>query len=329
MNELKLRLDKLEPLGEKLDALVLQCNDMQSSPNFIYMTGTDGVSGFFFYDFSKPKIFTNKRDYPLAKKSMIRDVRITEKGTLEKLVKRKTIGVDKSAMSIGTYEQLRKAKARLVDISKALENARAQKTAYEISCIKAACKKSAKVFNKAEDQWKGMTEIGLKGLIEYEMHKLGCTPAFSTIVASGSNIAIPHHIPTQKKIKLPFLIDFGARYNNYVSDVTRTFGSRYENALQRILSDLYPQIKPGVRVKDLDAFVRKSLGKREKNFITALGHGIGVAVHECPTLSGRSEDVLKENMVFTIEPGIYVNGGLRIENDFLLKKDGVECLTGF
>ncbi len=329
MQELKLRLRKLNPLGEKLDGILLINRDQQSDPNFTYMTGADCVTGFFFYDFSKARIFTNKRDYPLAKRSMVKGVRIAKKGMLEALVRKKTVGIDKTSLTVATYEQLKKAKPSLVDISAHLVNARAQKTRYEIRCIRAACKKSGILLGRVENKWKGTTEIEFKGMVEYEMHRLGVTPAFPTIVASGSSIAVPHHAPAWKKIRIPFLIDFGVRYKNYVSDVTRTFGSRYENALQRILDDLYPKIIPGVRAKDLNAFVRKALGRHEKHFITALGHGIGVAVHEAPNLRQASEDVLKENMVFTIEPGVYVPGGLRIENDFLLKKDGVECLTEF
>lgn len=325
MGELKTRLAKLDHLD--MDGILLVNKDMQSDPNFVYLSGVD-VEGLLFYDFSKAKIFTNRRDYAIAKKGMAR-AEVAGKDTLERLVRNRRIGVDKTSLTADAYERLKRMKAKPVDVSSALEDARACKTKYEISCIRAACKKTGLLLRRIENQWRGLSEIEFKGLIEYEMHKLGVTPAFPTIVASRGNIAEPHHFPTVAKIKMPFLVDFGIRYKNYVSDVTRTFGSRFEPVLEKILNGLYPQIEPGVLAKDMDAFVRKSLGHYEKKFITALGHGIGIAVHEKPNLRSTSEDVLKENMVFTIEPGIYVKGGIRIENDFLLTKNGLERLTKF
>lgn len=327
MCELNRRLGKISHLRGSIDAILLLNKDMQFNPNFIYFTNSEDIAGFLFYDFSKPKIITNARDYPAAKKCWIKDIELA--GSLEKLVRGKKIGIDKATMHVDAYEQLRRAKALLIDISRHLESARMQKTEYEIACIKTACNIAGRVFNKVQNQWTGMTEIEFKGFIEYEMHRLGVQPSFPTIVASGSNIAVPHHKPATQKIKLPLLIDFGVRYKNYISDVTRTTGSKWEKTIENILDKLYPKVKPGMAAKELDMFVRKRLGKNEKRFITSLGHGIGIAVHERPWISKRSEDTLKENMTFTIEPGVYVRNGIRIENDFLLKKDGLERLTNF
>lgn len=329
MNELKLRLDKMNGLSDRIDAFVLFSKDMQFNPNFIYFTGSEDIAGFLVHDFSKPKIFTNARDYPVAKKSWIKDIEIGEKVTLEKLVKGKRIGIDESTMHIDIYKKLTDAKAKLIDISQHLENARMQKTAYEINCIKEACKISGTVFRKVENDWKGMSEIEFKGLVEYEMHRQGVQPSFPTIVASCKNIAVPHHKPTNQKIKLPLLIDFGVRYKNYVSDVTRTTGSRWQKPIEKILNELYETVRLGMRAKELDLFVRRALGKNEKLFITSLGHGIGIAVHERPWVSRRSDDVIKTGMTFTIEPGIYTANGIRIENDFLMTEDGLKNLTEF
>ncbi|MBI2075681.1 MAG: aminopeptidase P family protein [Candidatus Aenigmarchaeota archaeon] len=329
MNELKIRLDKMNGLSDRIDAFVLFNKDMQSSPNFIYFTDSEDIAGFLFHDFSKPRIFTNARDYPVAKKSWIKDAEVAGKDTLEKLVKGKKIGIDESTMHVDIYKKLIAAKAKLIDIGKHLENARAQKTAYEIICIKEACKISGRIFSKVENGWHGMSEMEFKGLVEYEMHKHGVQPSFPTIVAAGRNIAVPHHKPTKQKIKLPLLVDFGVRYKNYVSDVTRTKGSRWENKIEKILKELYPRVKVNIEAKELDSFVRKSLGVHKKLFITSLGHGIGIAVHERPWISKNSSDVLKEGMTFTIEPGVYKANGIRIENDFLMTEDGLKNLTEF
>jgi len=327
MNELHQRLSKINHL-QNLDAILLINKDMQFNPNFIYLTDSEDIDGFLFYDFHKPKLFTNQRDLPLAKKSWVKDSEVAEKETLKNLINGKKIGVDFSALHADTYLQLRK-KAKMVDITKHLEQARIQKTQYEISCIREACKITSKVLKTVENQWNGMTEIEFKGLMEYEMHRLGVHPSFPTIVATGANIAVPHHRPTTQRIHLPLLIDFGVRYKNYISDATRTYGSKWEPLIENMLDDLYHTVKLGMPAKDLDGFVRKALGKNERHFITALGHGIGIAVHERPWVSKRSEDVLKEGMTFTIEPGVYVKNGIRIENDFLMKEDGLEMLTKF
>jgi len=329
MSELNQRIQKIEHLGESLDGILLMNKDMQFNPNFIYFTDSGDIDGFVYYDFDKAKIFTNSRDYSVAKKSWMKSAAIAKKGTLERLIKGKKIGVDFSTLYADTYMQLSKAKTKLVDITRHLENARITKTTYEINCIKKACRIAGIVFRKVENSWKGLSEIEFKGLIEYEMHRSGVEPSFPTIVATGKNIAVPHHRPTQQKIRLPLLIDFGVRYKNYISDVTRTIGSNWETTIKKILDELYPKVKPGMLAMELDLFVRNALGKNEKLFITSLGHGIGIAVHERPWISKRSSDTLKAGMTFTIEPGIYVPGGIRIENDFLLGEGGLERLTKF
>jgi Xaa-Pro dipeptidase len=161
------------------------------------------------------------------------------------------------------------------------------------------------------------------------MKLCGSRPAFPTIVASGKNIRVPHHEPTIKKAKAPLLIDFGAKYNGYCSDITRTFGSRFENTILKVFDEVEKNLCPGAKASDIDAISRKTMGRYEKFFITGLGHGIGLDVHEKPWVSKNSTDILKEGMVFTIEPGIYVNNGIRIENDYLITKNSFKKITDF
>lgn len=327
MKEIKKRLGKLKKLEGKADAIVVFNLSAATDPNFFYLTNST-VGGIFYYDFDKPRILTSSMEYSRAKKSWVKDVEeIGMKEFLERIKHGKT-GIPMCSTSADIYL---KAKSRAtVDISGALNEARAEKTDYEIKCIRKACKISGSVYSKTAGEISGsITEKELKKIVEIEILKSGCEIAFPAIVAAGSNVRHPHHVAGEKKLSEPVLIDFGVKYNGYCSDVTRTIGSRFENMVTKILGELYGTIEHGVKAGELDKFVRDRLGRHAKHFITSLGHGIGLEVHEMPRISQKSSDILKAGMSFTIEPGIYVAGGIRIENDFLLKNSGAEMLTNF
>lgn len=318
--ELQKRLKKIKHLGEKVDGILLL--NTNKNANFFYFTNSD-VQGFFFHDFSRPRLMTNIMELGRARKSWVKPKEAKLKDFLKQM-KGKTIGIDKKGVDAYLYEKIKK-KIKCVDISEQLEKTRAVKTQYEIKCIKKACSLSKRVFSSVII--KG-TEKNIRANVDYEINKCADV-AFPTIVASGNNIAFPHHIPGDKKATKPVLIDFGVRYNGYVSDVTRTIGSRYEQILKKVIKSLEQNIVPGIRSERLDAMARQKLGKHKKHFITSLGHGIGLDVHERPYISKNSIDTLAPGMVFTLEPGIYVKSGIRIENDYLMTKKGVMKLTPF
>ena len=166
--------------------------------------------------------------------------------------------------------------------------------------------------------------------------------SFDTIVASGYRSAWPHGVASNKKIERNEFIklDFGCYYNGYVSDITRTvfYGDKitekhieiYEIVREAQILGLN-SVRAGVTGKDVDTVVRefiKSKGYGEC-FGHGLGHGIGVEIHEMPTLSQAGIITLEENMLVTVEPGIYIEGfgGVRIEDDVVVKKNGCEILT--
>jgi len=324
MNELKRRLKKLDGLSNSLDAILL----FSENPNYFYLGNTD-VQGAIYYDFSKITLFTNVMERSRARKSWIKDIRILNKKELQNRIKKKKIGVDKTSLKINDYEKI-KLLCSAKDISADLEKARIIKTPYEIRSIKKACKISEKVYNKSiKEITKKITEIEMKGIIENNMHKEGVTPSFPTIVAAGKNSSEPHHVSDKTKLKKPIVIDYGVRYKGYISDITRTIGSKNQLLLEKVIEEVYSKIKPGVAASSLDKLTRKLLKDKAKYFIHGLGHGIGLAVHERPWLSTNSKDKLKPGMTFTIEPGIYHKEGIRIENDVLMKKDGIEILSDF
>jgi len=320
MIELRKRLKKINYLKDSVDGILLFGND----PNFFYFTNSS--NGIFFYDFLKPLIMISKIDE--RKRNYIKKMETEEKEFLNNLPSDGVIGINEKNLSVFMFRKIRR-RLRTKNISKNLEEIRSIKTSYEIQCIRRACLITKKIFSEIEDKIFKTTENKLKNLIVSLISEYGVESAFSPIVASSSNVVNPHHIPTKKRIKEPVLIDFGVRYNGYCSDVTRTIGSDLENKIKNIMEELYPKIKPGIKAGSLEMFFRKKLGRDERFFVHSLGHGLGIEVHEKPFISKNSKDVLRENMVFTIEPAIYKKNGLRIENDFLLTKNSLKNLTDF
>lgn len=184
-------------------------------------------------------------------------------------------------------------------------------------------------------------EIALE--LEFAMKRNGAEEkSFDFIVASGPRGALPHGKASDKEIKSGELvtIDFGAVYNGYHSDETVTVAVENADSRQReiysIVKDAHDKaldaVKPGISLKELDGIARDYIDKKgfSSYFGHGLGHGVGLEVHEKPTVSPRSEEVAEEGMVFTIEPGIYIPGwgGVRIEDTLVVTKDGWRMLTG-
>ena len=217
------------------------------------------------------------------------------------------------------------------------------KTEQEINIIKVACEIADHAFTHILGFIKpGKTELEVSNELEFFMRKQGATQSsFDTIVASGLRSALPHGVATNKVIeKGDFVtLDFGALYNGYISDITRTVAvgepseklvDMYNTVLASQLLAL-EKVGPGLTGIQADAIARDYL--KEKGYGEAfghsLGHGIGLEVHEGPGLSMRSDTVLEPGMAVTIEPGVYLPGigGVRIEDDILITETGNELLT--
>lgn len=188
----------------------------------------------------------------------------------------------------------------------------------------------------------GVTELELAWKIKTIGHDLGAEDiSFEPIIGFGPHSATPHHQNTNKKLKIGdvVLVDMGMKYKGYCSDMTRTFFTKKPTAEQehvyfKVLNaqmDAIKALKAGVKCSKLDTISRESMGEDAKHFGHSLGHGIGLDVHEAPGLSSRSKDILKENMIVTVEPGIYLPGkfGVRIEDMGRVTKTGYENFTKF
>jgi Xaa-Pro aminopeptidase len=190
----------------------------------------------------------------------------------------------------------------------------------------------------------GPTEVELATALEAEMRRLGAeAPAFPTIVASGPGGAEPHHHPSDRRLRAGDLVtvDFGARWEGYCSDSTRTFwvgGRGGQEELARVLAVVRASqeaglqaVRAGVAASAVDRACREvveAAGLGEL-FVHGTGHGVGLDVHEAPSLSATSEDVLEVGHVVTVEPGVYIGGvgGARIEDTVVVTEDGCEALT--
>jgi len=213
----------------------------------------------------------------------------------------------------------------------------------EIKFMKKAAEIADKTYNDIlEEDMKGMTEKKLASLIDYLLKKNGAEEtSFKTIVASGPNSANPHHTPTERKIMEGNLLimDFGAKYEGYCSDITRTIaiGDISDNAekIYNIVKKALYQAKKisnkGIEARKIDKTARDFIKNKGygKYFKHRVGHGIGLDAHEEPYLTEDNEEKVKRGMTFTIEPGIYLKGefGVRIEDDMWVKKSTSESLT--
>lgn len=246
------------------------------------------------------------------------------------------------------YLELQKAlgeRVRLVDVNRDILLLRAEKTPQEIARIAAAEALNDRIWNQARSEFKpGMTEKDMQRIIRAWMNALGDGEAFETIVCVGANAAECHHVPdaTVWNGVEPLLVDMGVRLDGYCSDMTRCLPSAEGGARERLYRKIYGialsanraaigALRPGITGRQLDAVARRHIAKAGygKCFGHALGHGVGLDIHEMPAASRKSDVKFRPGMIVTIEPGIYIEGilGVRIEDLALVTRDGCEVLS--
>ncbi|NIP28010.1 MAG: M24 family metallopeptidase [Phycisphaerae bacterium] len=259
----------------------------------------------------------------------------------KKLKTVRSIGIEKST-SLAAFESLKKhVKLRLKAVSDIIETVRRTKDSSEIVAIKASISISAKALKQTVGYIKpGVTESELAGMLDFQIRKLGATNSFDTIVAFGPNASRPHHQPSKRKLKKrdTVLIDFGARYKGYCSDITRSFAAgrptrffeKVYEAVQQAQAAAIKTIKAGVEMVKVDAAARQAINSCDLPvYEHGTGHGFGLEIHEFPFLKAQSKGKLKAGDVITIEPGVYIPGklGVRIEDDVLVTDTGCKILT--
>lgn len=227
-----------------------------------------------------------------------------------------------------------------VEATKIIESLRMIKDNEEIEYIKKACKITDDCFNMIIQYIKpGMTEIQVARKIQDFYRDFAEGESFETIVASGENTSKPHAIPTNRKIEKQdiVLIDMGCKVKGYCSDMTRTIfiGEPTEEQLKiynlvlKNQKQVLDDIQEGKNIKNLSRRLENDFAEYGYDMIHSLGHGVGLEIHEKPFVNSKNDNSLKENMVITDEPGIYLPGnfGIRIEDTVLVKKQGHQALT--
>lgn len=345
---MKARLTKLRDFLTKqnLDAVIIT-----KAENRQYFSGFSGTSGALVVTNADARLITDFR-YIEQAKNQAQYFLIDEHGNslLQKVAE---VLHELNATKIGfegdsfTYNEF----SMLVEYLKhdklkpiGLDQLRVVKDNKEIELIKKAVEISDQAFLHILKVIKpGVSELMVAAELEHCMRKLGAEkPAFDTIVASGERGSLPHGLATDKIIIDGDFVtmDFGAVYQGYHSDITRTVCVGKASEKQRLLYDIVLKaqmmgvdlVKVGQSGKDVDADVRRYIMNAGygKFFGHGLGHGVGLAIHELPRLSPSSTcDCLEENMVVTVEPGIYLPGfgGVRIEDTVLVTAQGAEILT--
>jgi Xaa-Pro aminopeptidase len=259
------------------------------------------------------------------------------------------LGFEATNLSVYFHSRLLEAlngaglKICLVPVEGLVETLRAVKEPEEIEFINNAARITDGAFAHIRDILRaGMPEREAAWVIERYLRENGSDGiAFEVIVAGGANGAMAHHRPSSDLLfpGVPIVLDFGARYQGYCSDLTRTLtigvaGPEYDKRYNTVLEAQFKaleEIKAGMTGEQADAIARNALQQAGLGdaFGHGLGHGIGLAIHESPRLGPRSTDVLENGMVFSVEPGIYLPGwgGIRIEDSVVMEGGRVRRLT--
>ena len=316
-----------------------------------YLTGFRGSEGVVIFSRKARWFLTDSRYQEQSKKEVlgfsrkIFQEKIPAIAEILSRLKVKRLGLDSGSVTYQFYRDLRRSLkgVRFVWLRGIFLELRAKKSPEEIKKIKKAVRIAERALERALVHFRaGVSELDFAGELEYQLRKAGSGFfPFETIVASGPRASLPHAKATKKKIKKGELvvIDFGANFDGYYSDLTVTIcaGEPKKKALEiyQIVAQAQKlaisKIAPGALAKEVDAQARAYIKSKGygRYFQHGLGHGLGLAVHELPSIHPKSKIVLEPGMVFTIEPGIYLPGeiGVRIEDDVVICDNKVQILS--
>jgi Xaa-Pro aminopeptidase len=322
-------------------------------PHIRYLTGFTGSAGILLVTARKAYFVTDFRYQEQIREELVEGITgVIDPSPLQRILADKliepgmSVGFQDSYLTVERLQDLKKKgrKIRFQPTGSLVASLVMIKTDEEIASIKKAADIAARVFKQVlEIARPGMRELDLATEISYIGRKLGSEgDAFDIIVASGIRGALPHGHASMKKMKKGELVtlDFGCIHNGFNSDMTRTFALGRPSDEARAIYDIVLEAEQkGVRAaragmtgKELDDICRDHI--KDAGYGTAFGHstghGLGIEVHEGPAVSFRGADqMLEENMVVTIEPGIYLAGrcGVRIEDDVVITREGCRSLT--
>lgn len=343
-----LRIDKLKQLD------ICDAYFISSSTNRYYFSGFKSSFGYVIYAEGNAYFLTDKRYGEEARAYFNgQDIKVIygNKNQLNESIQEifnsasiNTVGYEDNRISCSDFNDLSNLiNKKFIAVGKQIDKLRIIKDEYELSQIEAAQKITDKAFGKILTIIKGgMTERDICTELEYQLKINGADGiAFDTIITSGSNSSLPHASISKRKIEIGdfIVMDFGAKYNGYCSDMSRTVSlgkpspdmvKVYDN-VSKAQTLAINALKAGINCKEIFNISNNyfSANGYEKQFLHGLGHGLGLEIHEGPFINNISDEILEKNTVVTIEPGIYIEKsfGVRIEDLIIIKENGIKNLT--
>lgn len=346
--------ERILKLRKSIEAIGADAVIINNPDNVFYLSGFTGYGdGTLLITMTEAYLLTDSRyeiqaaqESPLYQIKMIRMPDSDEFVTLVKECGIKALAFENTSVSYSFWQLLNEKLSfcKLVDLGDIITNQRMIKDQSEIDIIKEACVIAGTAFTEMKHLIvPGAREVDVAAELELRMRKKGAAkPSFDTILASGPRSAMPHGAASNRVIQKgePVTCDFGAFYKGYCSDMTRTiFAEGEANPELRKIYDIVKEahdlaissFKHGMTGYDLDKVARDCIASYgyDNEFGHSLGHGIGTQVHEAPYVSTKSRTVLEKGMIFSIEPGIYVEnlGGVRIEDLVCVTESGLEVVT--
>lgn len=311
-----------------------------------YYSGFTSEDAYLIVTAKKAYLLTDFR-YTIQAKEQSPDFELVEVGrgalmsTLKELFTAEgvsTVGFDEQSMTVADFNRYSELGLTFKPFCEQLHSPRLYKTEEEAECLQKAQQLADKAYAELLKRISsGMTEKEVAAELDYIGAKLGSEgPSFETIVGSGPNGAMCHAVPGERRLTKGDLVvvDFGCMYNGYHSDMTRTFGVGAVDDLSRRVYDTVLKaqqaalaaLKDGIAGSELHNIALKVIDEAGygKCFGHGLGHGFGLRIHEAPSASPLSKDILRAGMTITVEPGIYIEGkcGVRIEDCCLVTKEG-------
>lgn len=329
----------------KIDGLFIHQRE-----NLLYLTGFSGSFGGAFITETEATVLVDSR-YVQQAKEQCKGFNVVESERpwlIKPFIKGiRHIGFEDEFLTVSVFEALKAElgdSVELMPVSQMLYRIRMIKTAEEIDTLQKAVDIADDAFRHILPFIKeGVLEIDIATEMDFFMRKQGSTGAsFDFIVASGERSALPHGVAGKNPILAgePLLMDYGCVYENYCSDITRTV---FVGDISPEMKQLYYVVKegqlrgyrkayPGIKISSAEMAVRNYFAELEleQYFGHSLGHGVGLEIHEAPTVNKKNDEVFADGMVFTLEPGIYIPeaGGIRIEDMVRMTKNGGYTMTG-
>ncbi|WP_433509920.1 M24 family metallopeptidase [Nonomuraea sp. CA-143628] len=329
-------------VAEMLPAREVDAILVTSGVNVRYLTGLESSNAAVLVKADGSALLVTDNRY--IEKTRGLDVAAVEASDVAARLAAPGIGIEAASMSVATFNRLSSLlESGPVPLEPLVEVLRAVKDDDELELLRTACAISDQALADVMGNiGPGVTERDVARLLEARMIELGADgPAFATIVAAGENGAIPHHAPTGRELRTGDLVtvDFGACYQGYHADMTRTVALGGPAAWQREIYDLVAEaqragrqaLAPGATAKEVDAAARSVIeaAGHGGHFRHGLGHGVGLEIHEDPFLGPSRTGRLEDRVPVTVEPGIYLpgRGGVRIEDTLVTRTGGPELLT--